>query len=61
MSPATTPRPGLRDVDAYVSPQLDVVARLNTNECPHRLPEQFFKELAHAIRTCRSTAIPTAR
>jgi histidinol-phosphate aminotransferase len=26
-----------------------VAARLNTNECPHPLPEGFFKELAHAI------------
>ncbi|MGE5227004.1 MAG: histidinol-phosphate transaminase [Planctomycetaceae bacterium] len=44
------PRPGLRDVAPYVSPQLDVAARLNTNECPHRLPEDFFAELAQAVR-----------
>ena len=44
------PRPGLRDVDPYVSPQLDVAARLNTNECPHPLPEDFFSELAQAVR-----------
>jgi histidinol-phosphate aminotransferase len=44
------PRPGLRDVAPYVSPQLDVAARLNTNECPHPLPERFFDDLAAAVR-----------
>lgn len=44
------PRPGLRDVAPYVSPQPDVVARLNTNECPHPLPEDFADELAAAVR-----------
>jgi len=44
------PRAGLRDVAPYVSPQLDVAARLNTNECPHPLPEGFFRELAHAVQ-----------
>jgi len=44
------PREGLRDTEPYVSPQLPVVARLNTNECPHPLPEGFFDELADAIR-----------
>lgn len=44
------PRPGLRDVEPYVSPQLDVAARLNTNECPHPLPESFFDDLAEAVR-----------
>ena len=39
MSPAAQPRPGLRDVEPYVSPQLEVVVRLNTNECPYPLPE----------------------
>jgi histidinol-phosphate aminotransferase len=48
--PGAKPRPGLRDVDPYVSPQLDVPARLNTNECPHPLPERFFEELARAVR-----------
>ena len=50
MTPAAEPRPGVRDVDPYVSPQLDVAARLNTNECPHPLPEGFFTELAEAVR-----------
>lgn len=49
MTPTAEPRAGVRDVDPYVSPQLDVAARLNTNECPHPLPEGFFKELAYAI------------
>jgi histidinol-phosphate aminotransferase len=44
------PRAGLRDVAPYVSPQLEVAARLNTNECPHPLPEDFFEELANAVR-----------
>jgi histidinol-phosphate aminotransferase len=44
------PREGLRDTAPYVSPQLPVAARLNTNENPHRLPEAFFDELAAAIR-----------
>lgn len=44
------PRTGLRDVPAYVSPQLEVTARLNTNECPHPLPEAFFDELAETVR-----------
>jgi len=44
------PREGLRDTASYVSPQLDVAARLNANECPHRLPDAFFDELAGAIR-----------
>ncbi|MEO8476226.1 MAG: histidinol-phosphate transaminase [Actinomycetota bacterium] len=49
MTPAATPRAGIRDVDPYVSPQLEVAARLNTNECPHPLPEGFSLELARAI------------
>ena len=49
MSPAS-PRPGLREVDPYVSPQLDVAACLNTNECPHPLPQGFFDELGEAVR-----------
>jgi histidinol-phosphate aminotransferase len=52
----TAPRPGLRDVGFYDSPQLDVAARLNTNECPHPLPERFSKDLAEAV-----TALPLHR
>jgi histidinol-phosphate aminotransferase len=50
MSALAEPRTGLRDVEPYVSPQRDVAARLNTNECPHPLPEGFFEELAEAVR-----------
>jgi len=44
------PREGLRDTEPYVSPQLPVAARLNTNECPYPLPAAFFDELADAVR-----------
>lgn len=44
------PRPGLRDTAAYLSPQLDVPVRLNTNECPWPLPDGFLEHLAAAVR-----------
>lgn len=50
MNAAPRPRPGVRDVEPYVSPQLDVAARLNANECPHPLPQGFFEDLARAAR-----------
>ena len=50
MSVAATPRPGLREVGPYDSPQLDVAARLNTNECPLPLPDGFAEDLADAVR-----------
>ncbi len=43
------PRPGLRGIEPYEAPQLDVRARLNTNECPYPLPEGFRRELAEAV------------
>lgn len=49
MSPAE-PRPGLRDLEPYAAPQLDVPVRLNTNECPYPLPEGFREDLAESIR-----------
>jgi histidinol-phosphate aminotransferase len=49
VSPAPEPRPGLRDVDPYVSPQVDVAVRLNTNECPVPLPQTFTREFADAV------------
>ena len=49
MSPAE-PRPGLREVEPYAAPQLDVPVRLNTNECPYPLPPAFAEELAQAVR-----------
>jgi histidinol-phosphate aminotransferase len=61
VSAGPTPRPGVRDTEPYVSPQLDVAARLNTNECPHRLPERFFKELAHAIEDLPLNRYPDGR
>jgi len=45
-----TPRPGLRDVEPYESPQPDVRARLNTNECPYPMPKEFGEDLAEAVR-----------
>jgi histidinol-phosphate aminotransferase len=50
MSPAE-PRPGLRDVEPYQAPQLDVPFRLNTNECPYPLPDGFADDLAEAVRS----------
>jgi len=50
------PRPGLRDVDPYAAPQLDVPVRLNTNECPYPLPDGFVQDLQEAVR-----AIPLNR
>lgn len=44
------PRPGLRDVEPYQAPQLDVRIRLNTNECPYPLPEGFRDDLSRAVR-----------
>jgi histidinol-phosphate aminotransferase len=44
------PRSGLRDLEPYQAPQLEVAARLNTNECPYPLPESFRDELAEAVR-----------
>jgi hypothetical protein len=38
MSVGADPRPGLRDIEVYDSPQLDVPVRLNTNECRTRCP-----------------------
>lgn len=43
------PRPGLRDVEPYRAPQLEVQARLNTNECPYPLPDGFRDDLAKAV------------
>ena len=50
MSVGADPRPGLRHIEVYDAPQLDVPVRLNTNECPHPLPEAFMEELAATIR-----------
>jgi histidinol-phosphate aminotransferase len=44
------PRAGLREMAPYVSAHRDVVARLNTNESPHPLPEGFVHEMTHAVQ-----------
>jgi histidinol-phosphate aminotransferase len=49
MTPAP-PRPGLRDVAPYEAPQLEMKARLNTNESPYPLPDAFREDLANAVR-----------
>ena len=51
MSRSVEPRPGVRDVEPYISPQMPVPVRLNTNECPHPLPEAFMVDLAETIRS----------
>ena len=44
-----TPRPGVHDLEPYVSPQLRADVRLSANECPHPLPETFARDLADAV------------
>ena len=52
------PRPGLRDIPPYAAPQLDVPARLNTNECPYGLPEGFREDLTRSIREIEFNRYP---
>ena len=52
------PRPGLRDVEPYDSPQMDVPVRLNTNECPSPLPEGFRNDFAEAVRALTLNRYP---
>jgi histidinol-phosphate aminotransferase len=61
VTPAATPRPGLREVGPYESPQLDVAARLNTNECPVPLPDSFSTDLAEAVRDLSLNRYPDGR
>ena len=61
MSAAPTPRPGSATSEPYVSPQLDVAARLNTNECPHPLPEGFCDELARGGPRPAAEPLPRRR
>ncbi len=44
-----SPRPGVREVEPYDSPQVDVAVRLNTNESPFPLPAGFFEDLSRAV------------
>jgi histidinol-phosphate aminotransferase len=52
------PRPGLREVGPYDSPQPEVAARLNTNECPLPLPVGFSDDLAAAVRDLELNRYP---
>ncbi len=52
------PRPGVRETPRYVSPQMDVAARLATNESPWPLPEDFFADLSRAVRDLRLNRYP---
>jgi histidinol-phosphate aminotransferase len=48
-------------MEPYDSPQLDVVARLNTNECPYPLPADFAEELADAVRVLPLNRYPDGK
>jgi histidinol-phosphate aminotransferase len=56
-----SPRPGLREVGPYDSPQLEVAVRLNTNECPLPLPIGFSDDLAAAVRDLPLHRYPDGR
>ena len=51
MSSGPEPRAGVRDVEPYVSPQIPVAVRLNTNEAPVPLPDGFAEDLAATVRS----------
>lgn len=61
MNTPASPRPGLREVGPYDSPQLDVAVRLNTNECPLPLPIGFSDDLAAAVRELPLNRYPDGR
>ena len=48
-SPPVAPRPEIREMEGYHSPQVDVDVRLNTNESPFPPPEAWQRELADRI------------
>ena len=58
---SAAPRPGLREVGPYDSPQLEVAARLNSNECPVPLPQGFADELAETVRDLPLNRYPDGR
>lgn len=58
MKAPAAPRPGLREVGPYDSPQREVAARLNTNECPLPLPVGFSDDLATAVRDLELNRYP---
>ena len=61
--PAAEPRPGLRDVEPYVSPQLDVAGAPQHERVPAcRCRTAFADDLAEAVRDLSAaTATPTGR
>lgn len=61
MNMPASPRPGLREVGPYDSPQLEVAVRLNTNECPLPLPVGFSDDLASAVRELPLHRYPDGR
>ncbi len=61
MSGSASPRPGVRGTEPYLSPQVDVPVRLNTNECPLPLPDAFLAELADAVRGLPLNRYPDAQ
>ncbi|MDQ4109022.1 MAG: histidinol-phosphate transaminase [Actinomycetota bacterium] len=61
MNAPASPRPGLREVGPYDSPQLEVAARLNTNECPLPLPAGFSDDLAAAVRELELNRYPDGK
>lgn len=50
MSGFLEPRPDLRSLEGYHSPQVDVPVRLNTNESPFPPPDEFIEEWLAALR-----------
>jgi histidinol-phosphate aminotransferase len=42
-------RPDLESVSPYRAPQVEAPVRLNTNECPYPLPQEFSEELAAQV------------
>lgn len=50
MSGFLEPRPDLRSLEGYHSPQVDVPVRLNTNESPFPPPDEFIEEWLSSLR-----------
>ena len=61
MNTPASPRPGLREVGPYDSPQMEVAVRLNTNECPLPLPIGFSDDLAAAVRDLALNRYPDGK
>ena len=50
MTARPQPRPGVREMKGYHSPQVDVRVRLNTNESPYGPPPEFAEALSARVR-----------